>query len=115
MTDRVLVLVLNRIDRLDSLLDELNRHDIKGATVINSIGMAQALASMEDSHTISSMRAFFSCDREENKTVFMVCDEATEQRAKQVIRSVVGDLAEPNTAIMFSVPVLSAEGITHIE
>lgn len=115
MPNQVLFVVLNKIDLLDRLLDGFNTHGIKGATVINSTGMAHALASMEDSQVISSFRAFFSCDREENKTLFTVCDDTTAEKAKSVVREVVGNLNAPNTAIMFSVPLLFSEGITHID
>ncbi len=109
--NQVLVLVLNKIELLNKLLDEFYRNEVKGATVINSTGMAHALASNEDSHMISSLRVFFSHDREENKTIFLVCDDAGAEHAKSVIHSVLGDLSKPNTAIMFSIPLLFSEGI----
>ncbi len=109
--NQVLVLVLNKIELINSLLDEFYRRGVKGATVINSTGMAHALASDEDSHIISSLRVFFSHDREENRTVFLVCDDESAELAKSVIHDVLGDLSKPNTAILFSVPLLFSEGI----
>jgi hypothetical protein len=33
------------------------------------------------------------------------------EKAKEIIRKTVGDLSKPDTAIVFTLPVLSAEGI----
>lgn len=109
--NQVLILVINKIEAVDALLDEFYRAGVKGATVINSTGMAHALAGMEDSHIISSLRAFFSREREENKTIFMVADDETVKVVRSVVTRVIGDLSLPNTGIMFSVPILFAEGI----
>lgn len=109
--NQCLVLVLNKIEILGTLLDEFYRTGVTGATVINSTGMAHALAGREDSHMISSLRIFFSHDREENKTVFLVCDDEKAKIARDVIHRVAGDLSKPNTAILFSVPLLFSEGI----
>lgn len=110
--NQVLFLVINKIESVDPLLDEFYRCGVKGATVINSTGMAHALASMEDSHIISSLRAFFAREREENKTIFMVADDETVSVVRSVVERVIGDLSLPNTGIIFSVPLLFADGIT---
>lgn len=112
---QLLFLVLNKTHVLDRLLDRLNEAGIKGATVINSCGMAHALASREDSHIISSIRMLFSAEREENKTIFMIVNEKELEAARRVVHEVVGDLSKPNTAIMFSVPIGFTEGLTHID
>ena len=33
------------------------------------------------------------------------------EAAKAVVRGVVGDLSQPDTAVMFTLPVLSVEGV----
>ena len=95
MYDQVLFIVLNKIDLLDKLLDEFRNCGVGGATVVNSIGMAHELADKEESHFISSFRAFFGGGRAEVK------------------------ITDPSnildSAIMFGVPLLYIEGITHID
>ncbi len=113
MNEKLLILVLNKIDTLDALLLRLNEAGVHGATVINSTGMAHALASHEENLTISSFRAFFAHSREENRTVFMVLSEEKIAVARSVIREVVGDLSLPNTGILFSLPVDFFEGLTN--
>ena len=115
MFNQVLFTVLNKVELLDKLLDEFEAVGVSGATVINSRGMAHALAEHEESHFISSFRMFFDRSHSESKTIFIVCSEPMAEKAKAAVRRVVGDLSAPDSAIMFSLPLLYFEGITHNE
>lgn len=115
MFNQVLFTVLNKIELLDKLLNEFEDAGVSGATVINSVGMAHALAELEESHFISSFRALFSAGHSESKTIFIVCSDEMAEKAKNAVRRVVGDLSEPDSAIMFSVPLLYVEGVSHNE
>lgn len=110
----LLVVVLNKVELLDKMLAALNDANIKGATVLNSIGMAHELASLEDSFVIGSLRAMFASGRRENKTIFMVIDNDRIIDATQVIDDVI-DLQKPDTGILFALPVLFAAGIPEQE
>ena len=112
---QILFLVLHKTEVLDPLMIALNKAGIKGATIINSSGMAHSLASSEDSYIISSLRAFLTPDREENKTIIMVLDEAQVTETKKVITEIVGDLSKPYTGILFVIPALSVEGLSQSE
>jgi hypothetical protein len=50
-------------------------------------------------------------DRKESKTLFMVLTDEKVEKAKNIIRDVVGDLSEPDSAVVFTLPVLSTEGV----
>lgn len=115
MFNQVLVTVLNKIELLDKLLIQFEEAGVSGATVISSVGMAHTLAEHEESHFISSFRAFFGVGHAESKTIFIVCSDEMAEKAKDAVRQVVGDLSRPDTAIMFSVPLLGIEGISHNE
>ena len=115
MYNQVLVTVLNKIELLDKLLDEFEKVGVSGATVISSVGMAHALAEHEESHFISSFRAFFDVGHSESKTIFTVCSDEMAEKAKDAVRRIVGDLSKPDSAIMFSVPLLYIEGISYGE
>lgn len=106
----LLIVVLNKLELLDKMLTALNDAGIRGATVLNSIGMAHELAGMEDNYVISSLRAMFASDHRENRTIFMVIDQDRITTATQVIDEVI-DLQKPDTGIIFAVPVLFAAGI----
>jgi nitrogen regulatory protein PII len=111
MPKHVMVLVINRYEKLSRLLTELNKAGIKGATVINSNGMAQALLNNESDHFLGSLRMVLSTDREDNRTIFIVLDEEQIETAKKVIHNVIGTLEKPGTGILFIVPVTYFEGI----
>ncbi len=108
---QTLVLVLSQYEKLDKLLIELNDAGIKGATVINSTGMAQVL-NQEDAMFLGSIRSFLTPAREDNRTIFMALDEDSIETAKKVIHKVIGSLDEPGTGVLFIIPVLYFEG-TH--
>lgn len=106
----LLIVVLNRVELLDKMLSALNDAGIRGATVLNSIGMAHELAGLEDSYVIGSLRAMFASDHRENRTIFMVVDSNEITSVTQVIDNVI-DLQKPDSGILFAVPVLFAAGI----
>jgi nitrogen regulatory protein PII len=105
----VLVFVLARYEKLDKLLVELNEAGIKGATVINTTGMARAL-NLESDAFLGSIRAYMTPDREDNRTIFMLLNEEKIATAKEVIYRVVGPLNKPETGILFAIPTLFSEG-----
>ena len=109
----ILFFVLNKIEKLDELLHALMDAGIRGATVLTSIGMASELGMRndEDSHVISSFRAFFVSGKSENRTIFTVIDKALIPKASEIISGVVGDLSKPNTGVLFAMPAVYVEGL----
>lgn len=108
---QILFYVLNKTSVEDKLLLELYHAGLSGATVLNSSGISNHAHSHEDSHAISSFRAFFQSHREENKTLFIILNNDAElQKAKDVIHRVVGDLNKPHAGVFFTVPALYVEG-----
>ncbi len=108
---KVLFLVLNKTHVLEQLLLALSEAGIRGATVLNSSGMAHTVANREESPIIGSLRAFFNSSQEENNTVFMVLRESEIEKVKRIIYKVVGDLNKPDTGVLFCLPVDFIEGI----
>ena len=107
-----LLLVLNKVEVLETLLEKLMEKGICGATILNSTGMVRELAkSNEDFPIFGSLRAFINPERKESKTIFMVLNEDKVDEVKNIIRQVVGDLSRPDSAVLFTLPVLSAEGV----
>lgn len=115
---KLLVFVLNNINKLDELLVELSRKGLSGATIINSIGIAQSLYKSKNSNTyesviISSLKALLdSNDHHENKTIFAVVDEPQEKIFYEAVEKVVGSLSKENSGIIFTVPVDSVMGLS---
>ena len=73
---RLLLLVLNQVEKLDDLLMGFMNEGITGATIINSTGMIKELAKhMEHQPIFGSPWFNVDCDRKESKTIFMALDE----------------------------------------
>jgi hypothetical protein len=110
---QMLVIVLNDVDKLDDLMLEFNNHGIKGATIIDSMGMIRVLADEhpDDIPLFGSLKMMLNENRPFNKTIFTVlCDEKV-PIATECVRNVVGDLSKNGVGIMFTLPVSMTEGI----
>ena len=59
---KLLVIILNKTDVLDYLLEGLSAAGIKGATIIESSGMAMTLSRLDSSFLSASIRGLFSGD-----------------------------------------------------
>ncbi|MFV0480056.1 MAG: hypothetical protein ACK5LZ_05760 [Anaerorhabdus sp.] len=105
----LLFFVLNKLDCLDDLLKGFSDNQISGATVIDSTGLAHLLA--ESDYGFGMLRSLLDLSRSQNKTIFMVCKTEEVKRIEEVIESCVGDLDEPNTGVLFTVPVNYVKGI----
>lgn len=102
---KLLILVLNKVEKLDRLLKEFASQHISGATIINTTGMAQKLMHNDDLNIIGSFRHLIDPKRGENKTIFMVIKEEKLPQIIEVIESIVGSLDEPDTGILFTTPI----------
>ncbi len=108
---RLIIIVLNKVELLETLLKRLADEEIGGATILNSTGMLKELAKDSEIPIFGSLRFHVNLERSESKTIFMALAESKVARAKEIIREVVGDLNQPDTAVMFTLPVLDVEGV----
>ena len=106
---KMLIFVLNRVEKLEPALNKLEHAGLRGATVLSSRGMAMTLDKYCDGSFLGSLRAMMEPDREENRTVFMVLkDEDVELAA---VEEVAGSFNTPNSGIAFTLPVDFVKGI----
>jgi nitrogen regulatory protein PII len=109
---QLLLMVLNKVEKLDELLEALMDKGICGATILGSTGMVRELGKrIEDYPIFGTLRYLIDFERKESKTIFMVLQDEQVETVKKTVRNVIGDLSRPDTAIMFTLPVLSAEGV----
>lgn len=108
---KLIVLILNKVDTLEFLLEDLSAAGVKGATILQSQGMAMTLAQIGSSLISSSIRALFSSDDLENRTILIVAKEEQVPVIRKIIYHSVGDLKDPNTGILFTVPVDFIDGL----
>ncbi|HCJ41571.1 hypothetical protein [uncultured Ruminococcus sp.] len=107
---KLMVLILNKTESLEYLLEGLSAAGIGGATIIPSSGMAMTLLKMNSRFLSSSIRSMFSGVEDDNKTIISVIENDQLDIARRVIYNTVGDLSQPNTGILFTVPLDFVEG-----
>ena len=110
----ILFLVLNEIEYLDDILSAFVEAGVKGATILDSQGMASAIASNSDRQIplFGSLKSFLDSSRPYNKTVFTVVEsQELLDKAIDAINSVVGDICKPGIGLMFTVPVGNIYGL----
>lgn len=109
---KLMVIILNKVEALEELLQTFGDCGINGATILSSTGMARQLMGDDDSdiHFLGSLRALLNPEREENKTVLVVLKDDQVSVAREAVAKVLGDLSKPDTGILFTVPVDFIEG-----
>lgn len=103
-----LFLVLNETDYLDEILARFVDVGVRGATILDSQGMAGALtaAREEDPSFFASLKILFEGARPYNKTIFTVLEsEELVERAVAAAKDILGDTPRPGVGFMFSVPI----------
>ncbi len=105
-------MVLNNVDLLEPILKGFINAGIKGATIIDSTGMARVLNECDTSDIpiFGTIKMFLNENRPYNKTLFVVLDKEQVDTAIGVIKNVAGDLLKPNVGILFTIPVDYIEG-----
>jgi hypothetical protein len=104
---------MERGKKLDSILSGFLQLGVTGATVIESQGMARRL-SEESAITpvFAGLQDLISGLRPQSNTVFSVIeDRETLDAAIAMIRDTCGDMTDPGTGILFTVPVNRAVGL----
>ena len=109
---QVFVFVLNRTEHLEHVLQEFSNHGFRGATVLDSRGMARILInSDEDVPIFSGLRAFLEPERRSSKTIFCVMQDEQVEMARKIVNDVTGGLDHPDSGIMFAMPLTFVEGL----
>lgn len=107
----LLVIVLNKTEFLTDILDGFMDVGIKGATVIDSAGMGHLMA--EHIPFFSQFAEIEFTDKNHSKTIFTVLNCCEDRNnAVAIVEKHVGDLSEPDSAFIFSVPVNFIKGLT---
>lgn len=114
---KLLVLVLNKTEKLEDVLLELAQAGLCGATVLSSTGMARLLGGHDEEEIpfLGSLRALLNPERKKSYTILMVLEGAQIPLAVEKIEGVVGDLSGKDTGIVFSLPIDFAKGLPGCE
>ena len=110
----VLFLVLNATEYLDDILAAFVDVGVKGATILDSQGMASAIVSNLDKQVplFGSLKNFLNNSRPYNKTVFAVIEnKELLDEAIEAVKNTVGDISQPGIGLMFSIPIGAVYGL----
>ena len=107
---QLLIAVINDEEKLDEILSGMIELGVTGATIINSEGMGRVVS--HDIPIFAGLEALASRSRPRNQTIFSVIreDEKVDGVVK-LLREICGDLENPATGIVFTVPVNRVVGL----
>ena len=108
---KLLIIVLNKVEYHDKLLAKFGQCSIPGATILNSKGMAQELGSHDELRFLGSLRLLMNPARQENVTIFMAIPDEKVKTVSKIVNEVTGGLDQPDTGILFTVPIDYTEGM----
>ena len=106
---KLLVLVLNKEEQTERVLEKFVELGVPGATIIDTIGMGRVLS--REIPIFAGFVDLMAGARPSNRTVFTLVRDETVEDIIKGIEEVVGDLDQPGTGIVFTVPVDCFKGI----
>lgn len=103
----LLVVILNEVERLEEVLSLLVENGVRGATVVDSIGMGRILDA--DVPIFAGFRDLFRAARPTNRTIVSVMSaELAQEVASALVRQY--GIGEPGKGICFTLPVTAYWG-----
>jgi nitrogen regulatory protein P-II 1 len=106
---KLLVLFLNKVEKLEEVLEGFVEIGITGATVLDSVGMGHILC--EEVPIFAGLRFMFAGAKPHNKTIISVIKDEKEEEAIRVLKKILGDLEKPGTGIVFTFALDRVEGL----
>jgi len=106
---KLAVLILNREELLETLLEGLIEIGITGATIIDSIGMGHILST--DVPVFAGLRFMFAGSRPYNKTILSIIKEEKVATLKEQEKKILGSLEESGNGILFFIEISDVVGL----
>jgi len=106
---KLAVLILNREELLETLLEGLIEIGITGATIIDSIGMGHILST--DVPVFAGLRFMFAGSRPYNKTILSIIKEEKVATLKELAEKILGSLEESGNGILFFIEISDVVGL----
>lgn len=103
------ILILNREELLETLLEGFLEIGITGATVIDSVGMGHIVSS--DIPIFAGLRFMFAGSRPYNKTILSLIDDSKGDELKHLVQKVMGPMNKGGSGILFFIDVVDALGL----
>lgn len=110
---KVLVIVLNDLNYLENVLEKLITLNVKGATILDSEGMAKAILKNEglNYYYKDIIGLGENSDIGSSKTIFTVVNDEMIEKVTKEIKELLSTSKEKTVGFMFSMPVLNVESL----
>ena len=95
---KLLVFILNKEEYLEEILEAFLELNIKGATILDSVGMGSILA--QDIPIFAGFKNLLQGSRPANKTILTVIPENLVEPAIKAIEQIVGSLEKPGRGLL---------------
>lgn len=108
----LLTVILKKAELVTEICKGLAEEGVHGGTIIDGIGMASVIEQMDDLPIFGMLKSILADDDDNEvvKVMLFVMNDEEMENAKKIIHDIVG-LDEPNTGIMFALPVTFVEGL----
>ncbi|MGQ0603846.1 MAG: hypothetical protein ACT4QE_19365 [Anaerolineales bacterium] len=111
----LIVLVLDDSEKVDEILNAWVALGIPGVTLLDSAGLGHELSAhsvREDLPLIPSLKSLLRQREEHSRTLFTVVPDGFDVEALIIAtEAITGPLDEPDTGILFTVPVTRTRGL----
>jgi len=106
---KLLILVLNKEEFTEQVLERFVELGVPGATIIDSIGMGRVLS--QEIPIFAGFVDMMAGARPSNKTIFTIVSDEMVPEIEKGVEDIIGSLDEPGTGILFSLPVDYVKGM----
>jgi len=112
----LLVMVLDDTTRLNEVLHAWEEAGVPGVTILESTGLARTLERHNARGAYAGFSQLFGAGRIGHNTLFTVINDIDRAAAVAArVEAILGDLNNPNTGILFVIPVLAAWGLGRVK
>lgn len=105
---QLLVLILNREEKLEEILTYFLEEGVTGATLLESEGMGRILG--QEIPIFAGFRDLFAPSKPHNRTLFSVVPDDLVDRLGEGVGKILGGWQEPGAGFLFTVPVARVWG-----
>ncbi|MHC4780321.1 MAG: P-II family nitrogen regulator [Planctomycetota bacterium] len=109
MSNKLVIIFLNRTELLEDVLEGFLEVGVSGATVIDSVGMGRILST--DVPIFAGIRNLFPGLSPDNKTILIVTKEDMVDNIIAVVEDVCGDLCEAGMGLAVVLPLDRVQGL----
>ena len=99
----LLILILNREEKLEEILTFFLEEGVRGATILDSEGMGRILS--QEVPIFAGFRDLFAPAKPFNRTIVSVVPDELVEPLGEGISQILGGWNKPGTGLLFTVPV----------